>query len=170
VKRSKSTELNVSTLSTAYTLMMAANRASQLTLGLDIRRDKIVLDEMRVQKAYAAGLGKKWDVFIYHATEDKDGFVRPLAMALDASGLSVWYDEFSLKVGDSLRAKIDEQLANSRYGVVVLSNSFFAKNSPQHELDGLMSSEIPGTKVILPVWHHISFEEVREQNRRCFRD
>jgi TIR domain len=137
---------------------------SRLTLGLDIKRDEIVLDEMRVHKAYAAGLGKKWDVFICHATEDKDGFVRPLAIALDASGLSVWYDEFSLKVGDSLRAKIDEGLANSRYGVVVLSNSFFDKNWPQHELDGLMSKEIAGTKVILPVWHNISFEEVRAKS------
>jgi hypothetical protein len=139
---------------------------SRLARDLSIKRDEVILDEMKLRKAYAAALGKKWDVFICHASEDKEGFVRPLATALQASGLSVWYDEFTLKIGDSLRQKIDEGLANSRYGIVVLSSSFFAKNWPQHELDGLLSKEVVGTrtKVILPVWHSISFEEVHKNS------
>jgi hypothetical protein len=44
---------------------------------------------------------------------------------------------------------------------VVLSHSFFAKEWPQQELDGLMAREVAGAKVILPVWHDITFEEVR---------
>lgn len=134
---------------------------ARLGRDLAIRRDEGILDEMKARKAYGAGLGKKWDVFISHATEDKDAFVRRLAKALEISGLSVWYDEFTLKIGDSLRRKIEEGLANSRYGVVVLSNNFFAKKWPQDELDGLASKEIARTKVILPVWHDISFEEVQ---------
>ncbi len=134
---------------------------SRIARDLSIKRDEVILYDMKMRKAYAAGLGKKWDVFVCHASEDKEDLVRPLANALDNSGLSVWYDEFSLKVGDSLRKAIEKGLANSRYGVVVLSNHFFAKNWPQHELDGLMSKEIAGTKVILPVWHKISMEEVR---------
>ena len=35
--------------------------------------------------------GKKWDVFISHASEDKP-YVEPLAKALEAAGVSVWYD------------------------------------------------------------------------------
>jgi hypothetical protein len=113
--------------------------------------------------ASEAGLRKQWDVFICHASEDKENLVRPLATLLQESGLTVWYDEFTLKIGDSLRRKIDEGLANSRYGIVVLSKYFFAKNWPQQELDGLISKEIveSGTKVILPVWHNISLEEIR---------
>ena len=42
-----------------------------------------------------------------------------------------------------------------------MSKHFFAKNWPQNELDGLMAREIAGAKVILPVWHNISAEEVR---------
>jgi hypothetical protein len=76
----------------------------------------------------------------------------------------VWYDAFSLKVGDSLRRKIDEDLAQSRYGIVVLSKHFFCKEWPQNELDGLMSGEIAGTKVILPIWHDITAEEVRKNS------
>jgi hypothetical protein len=97
-----------------------------------------------------------WDVFISHATEDKDDIVRPLAIALQSAGLSVWYDEFELRIGDSLRRKIDAGLANSRFGVVVLSPAFLEKNWPQYELDGLVTREIEGTQVILPLWHNIT--------------
>jgi hypothetical protein len=35
----------------------------------------------------------------------------------------------------------------------------------QHELDGLMSKEVAGNKVILPVWHGITVDEVRSHSR-----
>ena len=128
---------------------------------LRIRRDEIVLEERKVRRTYAAGLGKTCDVFICHASEDKEEFVRPLAAALADSGLSVWYDESTLKIGDSLRQEIDAGLARSRYGIVVLSHNFFNKKWPQQELDGLLGKEVVGVKVILPVWHRITEPEVR---------
>ena len=101
------------------------------------------------------------DVFISHASEDKDAFVRPLAEALRARDFNVWYDEFALAVGDSLRRSIDRGLTDSRYGIVVLSSAFFAKNWPQYELDGLVTKEMnSGGKVILPIWHKVSKDEV----------
>lgn len=106
----------------------------------------------------------EYDVFISHATEDKDEIVRPLANALVSAGLRVWYDEFELRIGDSLRRKIDAGLARSRFGVVVLSHSFFAKNWPQYELDGLVTREMTGEQVILPLWHHITKSEVISQS------
>ena len=50
----------------------------------------------------------KYDAFICHASEDKDDFVRPLAQLLKQQHLEIWYDEFSLNIGDSLTQKIDE--------------------------------------------------------------
>src|SRR5579871_6446281 len=102
----------------------------------------------------------KWDLFISHASEDKVAFVQPLAEALRGAGLKVWYDRWTLALGDSLRRKIDEGLAKSRFGVVVLSHAFFAKDWPQNELDGLVSREIGGRKVILPVWHGLTKADV----------
>ena len=102
----------------------------------------------------------EYDVFISYAKEDNEEFVRPLAEELKNLGYRVWYDEFELSVGDSLRKKIDQGLSNSRYGVVVLSTSFFAKNWPQYELDGLVAREMQGSKVILPIWHKVSKDEV----------
>jgi hypothetical protein len=102
-------------------------------------------------------------IFISHASEDKDAFVRPLAEALSKK-FDVWYDEYELKVGDSLRAKIDEGLSKADYGVVVLSPSFFNKKWTKAELDGLLALETTTHKLILPVWHRITLVEVTTQS------
>lgn len=109
---------------------------------------------------------KDYDVFISHASEDKDAVVRALAHALrEDHGLRVWYDEFELMIGDSLRRKIDAGISRTRFGVVVLSQAFFAKNWSQYELDGLVVREMDGgQQIILPLWHNISKNEIIEQS------
>ena len=97
-----------------------------------------------------------WDVFISHAHEDKDDVARPLAKLLQDNGFRVWIDEAELTLGDSLRQKIDEGLSQSRFGIVILSESFFAKKWPQSELNALWSREDGTNKVVLPVWHKIN--------------
>ena len=107
---------------------------------------------------------REFDVFISHATEDKETIVRPLAYELQERGLVVWYDEFELRIGDSLRRKIDAGIARSRFGIVVLSHHFFAKSWPQYELDGLVTMAATGKQVVLPLWHEISKDEVIRQS------
>ena len=103
---------------------------------------------------------KQYDFFISHASEDKDDIVRDLAEALRNSGFEVWYDEFELKIGDSLRRKIDYGLSNANYGIVIVSPSFVKKNWTEYELNGMVAREMNGHKVILPIWHKISKDEV----------
>jgi hypothetical protein len=104
---------------------------------------------------------KEFDVFVCHASEDKDSVVRPLAVALRELGLDTWYDEFELKIGDSLRRKIDKGIVSSRFGVVVLSKAFFDKGWPNYELDGLVTREVAGGQpLILPVWHGVTRDDV----------
>lgn len=103
---------------------------------------------------------KKWDVFISHASEDKQAVAIPLAEALRRGGLNVWLDQQELRVGDSLREKIDEGLAQSCFGVVIISQSFLKKQWPKRELNGLVAMEEDGRKVILPVWHGITKAEL----------
>ena len=105
---------------------------------------------------------REFDVFISHASEDKAEVVRPLAHALQGAGLRVWYDEFELRIGDSLRRKIDMGLARSRFGVVVLSRSFFGKGWANYELDGIVTRANTGEQVILPIWHDITKKQVIE--------
>lgn len=101
-----------------------------------------------------------YDVFISHSTEDKDGFVRPLANELKNNGVKVWYDEFELKIGDSLREGIDRGLRKSKFGIIVLSNSFFSRGWTNYELNGFVSREMKESKVILPIWHKVTKDEV----------
>lgn len=102
----------------------------------------------------------QYDLFISHASEDKEEFVRPLAETLENIGVKVWYDEFTLKVGDSLRQSIDQGLVNSRFGTVILSSAFCSKNWTQYELDSMVAREMHGHKMILPIWHKIKKDEV----------
>jgi hypothetical protein len=105
--------------------------------------------------------GSTFDVFISHAGEDND-FARPLANELVARGLSVWFDAFELRVGDSLREQISRGLDSARFGVVILSPHFFDKQWTRHELDALTARELKEERsVILPVWHHLTAEDVR---------
>lgn len=98
----------------------------------------------------------KYDVFISHASEDKDDVARPLATRLESLGLRVWFDECQLTIGDSLRREIDRGLIESRFGVIILSPAFLAKEWPNKELDGLVAREDGRGKVILPIWHKVT--------------
>jgi len=106
----------------------------------------------------------EYDFFISHASENKDDFVRPLAESLDEENVDVWYDEFELEIGDSLRNSIDMGLANSKYGIIVLSEPYFQKDWTQYELDGLIARDIEEEKTVLPIWYQISKEEVLNNN------
>lgn len=105
-------------------------------------------------------ISHKYDVFISHASEDKKEFVEPLANYLQNEGLRVWYDDFALKLGDKLRQTIDNGLTCSQYGIVVLSKAFFEKDWTKYELDTLATREFGGRKVILPIWHGVTKDEI----------
>lgn len=129
--------------------LQESNRVQQLRMA---KTSLMAIDVDSKQTTY--------DAFISHASEDKPDFVRPLAEALESRKLKIWYDDFQLKIGDSLRRSIDRGLADSRFGIVVLSSSFFSKNWPQYELDGLVAKENEGRKTILSLWHRVAKDDV----------
>jgi hypothetical protein len=100
-------------------------------------------------------------LFVCHASEDQNDFVRPLAEALRKK-YDVWYSEFVLTLGDSLRQKIDDGLTRCDFGVVVLSKAFFDKKWPQAELDGLFALETKSRKIILPIWKGVTEDDVKK--------
>jgi hypothetical protein len=102
----------------------------------------------------------EYDVFISHASEDKEDFVRPLAKELQNRGYRVWYDEISLSWGDNLSSSIDKGISQSKFGIIVLSQNFFKKKWTERELNGFVSKEVNDEKVILPIWHQVSKKEV----------
>src|SRR5262249_43777492 len=99
---------------------------------------------------------KRWDIFISHASEDKRSVALPLAEALRRQGVKVWSDWGELRLGDSLREKVAQGLAQSEYGVVILSPSFLAKQWPMDELRALLALEEDGRKKVLPIRYDLS--------------
>ena len=71
---------------------------------------------------------KTWDVFISHASEDKAAVTNPLANSLERAGLRVWLDRQELRLGDSLREKIDEGWTDDEI------YDFFASGYGEHVL------------------------------------
>ncbi|MDQ5771023.1 TIR domain-containing protein [Thiothrix subterranea] len=100
-----------------------------------------------------------WDFFISHASEDKS-LAREIAFSLAKRGKRVWFDEFTLCVGDSLRRSIDYGLIHSNFGIVILSPNFFAKEWPNKELDALIARDNGNKKVIIPIWHMIKQQDI----------
>lgn len=102
-----------------------------------------------------------YDVFISHASQDKDAVARPLAEQLTKRGYRVWFDEFVLRVGSSLTGEINKGLARSRHGIIILSPAFFERQWTEYELKGLVQREFSsGRDCILPVWHNIDAADI----------
>jgi WD40 repeat protein len=68
-----------------------------------------------------------FDVFRSHSSKDK-AVVRGVAERLRADGLRVWFDEWILKPGDSIPAKIEDGLDQSRVPVLCMSANAFGSD------------------------------------------
>ena len=113
---------------------------------------------MRV--AQGISVVQRVDVFICHASQDKNAFVRPLAESLRRLDVTVWFDEFSLKLGDSVSGQIDKGIANANFGIVVLSKAFLKRPWPEHEYRSLVNRDIEEDLRLLPIWHGVTKSEV----------
>lgn len=104
----------------------------------------------------------QYDVFVSHAWEDKESFADEFVEELRKLDLCVWYDTGQIKWGDSMRAKIDDGLKKSKFGVVVLSPDYIKEGKywTKAELDGLFQLESVNGKTLLPVWHNLTKKEV----------
>lgn len=102
------------------------------------------------------------DFFICHASEDKDDFVRPFAHYLIKNEASVFYDEFSIKLGDSLSEKINKGLSQCKCAIVMLSKYFFSKQWTNAELQAIFQRHISKKSKLIILYHQVAHEEVLE--------
>lgn len=127
--------------------------------------DKLLPQNIPGQREQSGGNDvPEYDVFVSHAWEDKESFVDEFVQALRDRELKVWYDTSKMKWGDSMRAKIDEGLRHSRFGVVILSPNYIAEEKywTKAELDGLFQLESINGKVLLPIWHNLTKKQVMD--------
>jgi len=100
--------------------------------------------------------------FMSHDSRDKDEFVRPLAVKLSSLLCPVWYDEYSLVPGDSLRESIEKGLKICPKCIVVLSKNFFSNPGwSKREFDTVYAREVlEGRRVMIPIWLGVTKQEV----------
>lgn len=106
----------------------------------------------------------EYDAFISHAVEDKIPIANELCAKLEAAGLKIWYSGKELGVGDSIEKTIEKGLNRSRFGIVVFSPTYLAKNWTIREFYTLLAKEIEEQKVILPVLYNISLDELKNKD------
>lgn len=102
----------------------------------------------------------EFDAFLSFAVEDKIDVANELYNKLEEHGLRIWYSGRELTLGTSIQDKIREGLDKSRFGILLISPNYFRTNWAQKELGALWARERENNKVIIPVFHNISPEEV----------
>lgn len=100
--------------------------------------------------------------FISHDSRDKDAIARPLASTLSMNLCRVWYDEYSLKIGDSLRTSIEDGLKKCKKCVLILTPNFLGNSRwPKREYDAIFTREIVEEQhLILPIWAGVSRADI----------
>lgn len=105
--------------------------------------------------------------FISHDSRDKDPFVRELANRLANMLCPVWYDEFKLQPGDSLRESIERGLKTCPKCVIVLSKNFFRNSGwNKREFDAIYARGIlEGKRVMISIWLGVGKQEVYDYSQ-----
>lgn len=106
----------------------------------------------------------EFDIFLSHASEDKDNFVKLLYTELDKQ-YRVWYDEGEIHWGDKLNEQIQDGLNKSKYGIVILSEKYLSKHSKwiKQEFETISYSN-----KLRPILHKIKIEYIQEHYQETY--
>lgn len=120
-------------------------------------------EQEKINKAFpllTVRLDEAYDVFISHASEDKEAFVDSLVDALISKGIKVWYDKNQISWGNSIRQSIDDGLKRSKFAIIVLSEHYMRKYWTNREFNAIFAKESIYGQTILPIWHNITKDQV----------
>lgn len=107
----------------------------------------------------------EYDVFLSHSNLDKEEYVTELSDKLEEKGLSVFEDVKVFKIGQSQTDMMNFGILNSRFVVVFLSVNFIESGWSEYEFKSFLNREINEKKIIiLPIWHNVTVEEVKNYN------
>ena len=90
-------------------------------------------------------------VFICHASEDKPA-ARELALAMKTIGAEVWFDEWEIKVGQSIVQKINDALGKVSHLIVILSHNSINKPWVKKEFSSALMRQLSQDSItVLPL-------------------
>jgi hypothetical protein len=102
--------------------------------------------------------------FISHDSRDKEKVASHIAIGLTDMNCPVWYDEYSLKVGDNLRESIEKGLKECEKCILILSKNYLSNEGwPKREYDSIFTREnLEKKNFILPVWVDVDEKDIFE--------
>ncbi len=101
------------------------------------------------------------DLFLCHAWDDRRGAATELHDRLEALGVSVWFSEKDILLGQPFMREIDRGLAKSRAGLVLITPAFLERVDKRGVSD-IELSELLARNLLIPVVHGITWAEVRK--------
>ncbi|MEQ8478231.1 MAG: toll/interleukin-1 receptor domain-containing protein [Fulvivirga sp.] len=139
----------------ANELDLLENKSRQNNLYLTIRSINYLNAKMQAEKPIA---------FISHDSADKAEIARPIAHGLNSRLCFVWYDEFTLKVGDNLRESIEKGIKETKKCILIITPNFLSNPGwTKKEFNSIFTKEVLFTEdIILPIWHNVTAKEVFE--------
>ena len=121
------------------------------------------VDKVKVPK-YQARTLPEYDVFISHANKDKEELIDKLYESLDRLGIKIFYDKESLFWGDEWKKQILNGVSKAEFAIIVISKNFFDREWTEKELAEFLNRQNKnGQKLILPILHNISMEELKNK-------
>lgn len=152
-----------------YTLLFQRKYKELVACLLSIQKDRDYIDKINgVQMIsvpkYKARTLPDHDVFVSHANKDKEDFVEDLYKSLNKLGVDIFYDKESLEWGDNWKDKILNGTKNAEFAIIVISENFFDREWTERELSEFLNRQNKnGQKLILPIIHNISVEELKKK-------
>ncbi len=141
---------------------------SEVVSCLDsVSRDSAFLKRMNGEpsmESSAPNMTNMYDVFLSHANKDKADIVERLYESLNKLGINIFYDKASLEWGDNWKDRILDGTQKAEFAIIVISENFFDSEWNERELrEFLRRQNKNGQKLILPIVHNISNEDLRKK-------
>lgn len=118
------------------------------------------LDRYRDVVETAGPRADSYDLFLCHAWDDRRESATELHDLLEAEGVSVWFSEKDILLGQPFMREIDKGLAKSRIGLVLITPAFLKRidngGVSEKELSELLSRDL-----LIPVAHGVTYDEIR---------
>lgn len=118
------------------------------------------LTPIREQIESQSSAPEKWDTFLCHAWDDRQGVAKGLHDLLENSGVSVWFSEKNAVLGTPLMREIDKGLAKSRAGIVLVTPFLRRLESAgiaDKELSALLARDL-----LVPIVHDTTYGNLRD--------
>ncbi len=134
-----------------------------------VSKDRKFIDKMNgIQEVsvpkYQARTIPEYDLFISHASKDKEELVENLYRSLDKLGVKIFYDKESIEWGDNWKEKILNGVNKAEFAIIVISENFFGREWTERELSELLSRQNRnGQKIILPILKNITVEQLQQK-------